>query len=122
MINILFELFQPLCLIIASILIVIASIGILRFKDDIDKVIYVRIQILGIVDVAGVLALIGLNQVLLAGIYFILAPFVGHAMANAYYYGEEDHNKESLLNDDYNERDSDEVDSTNEKIDTETNI
>ncbi|MDR2873420.1 MAG: cation:proton antiporter [Methanobrevibacter sp.] len=100
MINIPFDIIQSLCLIISSILILITCIGILRFQDDRDKIIYVRIQLLGIVDIAGVLAMIGLDQLLLAGIYFILCPIVAHTMANAYYYSKEDHNKESLLNDD----------------------
>ncbi|MDR1820323.1 MAG: monovalent cation/H(+) antiporter subunit G [Methanobrevibacter sp.] len=90
MINTIFEVFQSLCLIISSVLIIMASIGILRLKNDMDKVIYARLHFLGVVDIAGVLAMIGLNQPLLAGIYFILAPIVGHAMANAYYYGEDE--------------------------------
>jgi energy-converting hydrogenase B subunit C len=77
----------------------ITVIGILRLNDDVDKVVYVRIHLLGIVDIAGVLAMIGLNQPLLACIYFILAPIVAHAMANAYYYGEDDRGYESDLND-----------------------
>ncbi|MDR3223261.1 MAG: monovalent cation/H(+) antiporter subunit G [Methanobrevibacter sp.] len=94
MINTIFEILQSLCLIISAILILIASIGILRLKNDMTNVIYAKLHFLGIVDVAGVLAMIGLNQPLLAAIYFILAPIVGHAMANAYYYGEDEYNKE----------------------------
>jgi energy-converting hydrogenase B subunit C len=96
---------------------VIASIGILRFSDDKDRIIYLRIQLLGIVDIAGVLAMIGLNQWLLAGMYFVLCPIVAHAMANAYYYGEEDHNKKSLLNDhDSNNIDDEKIDNTDEIV------
>ena len=89
MFDFLVELIQSICLIVASIIIVIATIGILRLDDEMDKIIYVRIHILGMVDIAAVLAMIGLGQFLLAGIYFILAPFVAHAMANAYYHGED---------------------------------
>lgn len=89
MLNFAIELIQSICLIVASIIIVITAIGILRLDDDIDKVIYARIHMLGMVDIACVLAMIGLGQFLLAGIYFVLAPFVAHAMANAYYYGED---------------------------------
>jgi energy-converting hydrogenase B subunit C len=78
---------------------VITAIGILRLKDEMDKVIYVRIHILGVMDIASILALIGLNQPLLAGIYFILAPFVAHAMANAYYHGEDECKYESIDSD-----------------------
>ncbi|MDR2829591.1 MAG: cation:proton antiporter [Methanobrevibacter sp.] len=98
MVNIV-EIFQSACLIISSILVIITAIGILRLNDDMDKVVYVRIHILGIVDIAGVLAMIGLDQPLLAGVYFILAPIVAHAMANAYYYGEDDCSHESKIED-----------------------
>jgi len=90
MINFIVELIQSICLIIASVVILITAIGILRLDDDMDKVIYVRIHMLGMVDIACVLAMIGLGQFLLAGIYFVLAPFVAHAMANAYYFSEDD--------------------------------
>lgn len=90
MINFIVELIQSICFIIASIVILITAIGILRLDDDMNKVIYVRIHMLGMVDIACVLAMIGLGQFLLAGIYFVLAPFVAHAMANTYYFSEDD--------------------------------
>lgn len=89
MINFLIELIQSAFLIIAAVIIIITAIGILRLDDDMEKVIYVRIHMLSMIDIAAVLAMIGLGQFLLAGIYFVLAPFVAHAMANAYYYGED---------------------------------
>lgn len=89
MLNFAIELIQSICLIVAAIIIVITALGILRLDDEMEKVIYVRIHMLGMVDIACVLAMIGLGQFLLAGIYFVLAPFVAHAMANAYYYGED---------------------------------
>jgi len=98
----LIELIRSIILIIASVLILISAIGILKLKDEMDKVIYVRIHILGVMDIASVLALIGLNQPLLAGIYFILAPFLAHAMANAYYYGEYENNNDEF---DYDKED-----------------
>ncbi|MCL2157170.1 MAG: cation:proton antiporter [Methanobrevibacter sp.] len=94
----LIDIIRSIILIIAAILIVITAIGILRLKDEMDKVIYVRIHMLGVMDIASVLALIGLNQPLLACIYFILAPFLAHAMANAYYHGED--TAEYEINDD----------------------
>ena len=78
-------------LIITSILVLLSAIGILRFKDDVDQVLYARIQILGLADVACILALLALYEPLLAATYFIMAPFASHAIANAYYYGEENH-------------------------------
>lgn len=95
MFNFIIELIQSFCLIVAAIIIIITAIGILRLDDDMEKVIYVRIHMLGMVDIACVLAMIGLGQFLLAGIYFVLAPFVAHAMANAYYYGEDDRKYET---------------------------
>lgn len=89
------EIIQSICLIVAAIIILITAFGILRLDDDMEKVIYVRIHMLGMVDIACVLAMIGLGQYLLAGVYFILAPFVAHAMANAYYYGEDDRKYET---------------------------
>lgn len=77
--------------IITSILLILTAIGILRYKDDIDRVLYARIHILGVADTACIIALLALEAPLLAGLYFILAPFAAHAIANAYYYGEEKH-------------------------------
>jgi len=109
MTELLIEVIQSIFLIIAAIIVLITAIGILRLDDDVDKVIYVRIHMLGMIDMACVLAMIGLGQFLVAGIYFVLAPFLAHAMANAYYYGEDDCNYEydnnlnSKINDnDYN--------------------
>jgi energy-converting hydrogenase B subunit C len=78
-------------LLIASVLLILSAIGILRFKDDMDRVLYARIHILGLADMACIIGLFALYNPLLAATYFILTPFVGHAMANAYYYGEEKH-------------------------------
>jgi energy-converting hydrogenase B subunit C len=40
--------------------------------------------------------MIGLGQYLLAGIYFILAPFTAHAIANAFYKSEDVENNVEL--------------------------
>ena len=53
------------------------------------NVVYARIHIVGIFDIACVIAMIGLGQYLLAVIYFILAPFTAHAIANAFYKSED---------------------------------
>ncbi len=78
-------------LILASILVLLTAIGILRFKDDMERVVYARIHILGVADMACIIALFALYNPLLGATYFILAPFACHAIANAYYYGEENH-------------------------------
>ena len=88
------EIIQSICLIVAAVIILIAAFGIFRLNDEMDKVIYVRIHMFGMVDIAAVLAMIGLGEFLMAGVYFLLAPFLAHAMANAYYYGEDEHKYE----------------------------
>ncbi len=82
---------QSIVLLIASALLILSAIGILRFKDDLDRVLYARIHILGLADMACIIALFALYNPLLGATYFILAPFAAHAIANAYYYGEEKH-------------------------------
>jgi energy-converting hydrogenase B subunit C len=94
-IDFIFDIIQSILLIIASIIIIIAAIGIFRLNDDMDKVIYVRMHMFGMMDIACVLAMIGLGEYLLAAIYFILAPFLVHAMANAYYYREDERKYET---------------------------
>ena len=81
---------QSAVLIIAAFLVLLAAYGILKYKDDIENVIYARIHILGVADTALIIALLALNEPLLAVAYFILAPFAAHAVANGYFYGEEE--------------------------------
>ena len=81
---------QSAVLIIASFLVLLTAYGILRYKDNIENVIYARIHILGVADTALIIALLALNEPLLAVAYFILAPFAAHAVANGYFYGEEE--------------------------------
>ncbi len=83
------SLIKSILLIISAILVILAAIGILRYKDDLERVMYARIHILGIADMACILALLVLGEFILAAAYFILTPFNSHAIANAYYYGEE---------------------------------
>jgi energy-converting hydrogenase B subunit C len=81
---------KSVLLLIAAALVLLAAYGIIRFKDDVPNVLYARIHILGIADMACILALLVLNEPLLAVAYFILAPFASHAIANGHYYGEEE--------------------------------
>ena len=81
---------QSAVLIIAAFLVLLAAYGILKYRDDIENVIYARIHILGVADTALIIALLALNEPLLAVAYFILAPFAAHAVANGYFYGEEE--------------------------------
>lgn len=92
--SLLIEIIQAILLIISAILVIIAAVGIIRLSDDeMKNVDYARIHVFGLLDVACIIAFIGLNQFLLAILYFLAAPFISHAIANAYYYSEDKINK-----------------------------
>lgn len=91
-------LIKSILLFISAILIIIASIGVLRLDRNMPNVVYARIHILGVIDIAGVLAFIALGQPLFALIYLILAPFLAHAMSNAYFHTEDEYNNSVIKN------------------------
>ncbi|MGZ4857092.1 MAG: cation:proton antiporter [Methanobacteriaceae archaeon] len=80
---------KSILLITSGCFVLLAALGILRFKDNISRVVYARVHILGVADAACILALLLLGEPLLAGAYFILTPFASHAIANGFYYGED---------------------------------
>ena len=92
------EIIQSILLIIAPILMIISAIGILSLDAKMKNVVYARIHIIGIFDVACILAMIAIGQFLLAAIYFVLAPFIAHAIANAYWKKEDRENNVDLQN------------------------
>ena len=92
----LIEWIQSLLLIISAILIIIAAVGLLRVNKNQKNVVYARIHIVVIFDMACILAMIALGHYILAGLYFIIAPFAAHAMSYAYFKTEDDLNN-SLL-------------------------
>ena len=92
----LISLIQSILLIISAILIIVASVGVLRIDRNLDNVVYARIHILGIVDIAGIIAFIALGQPLFALIYLFLAPLLAHSLANAYFHGEDTFNNPVL--------------------------
>ena len=85
----LISLIQSILLVISALLILIAVVGVLKIDRNLDNVVYARIHILGIVDIAGIIAFIALGQPLFALIYLFLAPLLAHALANAYFHGED---------------------------------
>ena len=85
----LISLIQSILLIISALLIIIAAVGVLKIDRNLDNVVYARIHILGMVDVAGIIAFIALGQPLFALIYLFLAPLLAHALANAYFHSED---------------------------------
>ena len=90
------EYVQSALLIIAAVLTIISAIGLLSLGKDTKNIVYARIHIVGIFDVACIIAMIAIGQYLLAGIYFILAPFIAHAIANAYWKKEDRENNLDL--------------------------
>lgn len=92
------EYVQSALLIIAAILIIISAIGLISLGKNTRNIVYARIHIVGIFDIACMLAMIAIGQYLLAAIYFILAPFIAHAIANAYWKKEDRENNLDLQN------------------------
>lgn len=80
---------QSILLVISALLILVAVVGVLRIDRNLDNVVYARIHILGIVDIAGIIAFLALGQPLFALIYLFLAPLLAHALANAYFHSED---------------------------------
>ena len=80
------EMIQATVMIIGSILIVLACVGLWRFKDSVKNVLYARIHIIGIVDVTCIAVLLVLGYPLVALTYFLLMPVAGHTIANARHY------------------------------------
>ena len=92
------EYVQSALLIISAVLIIISAIGLVSLGKNTKNVVYARIHIAGLFDIACVIAMIAIGQYLLAGIYFILAPFIAHAVANAYWKKEDKLNNVDLQN------------------------
>lgn len=90
------EYIQSILLLIAAFLVIVSAVGLVSLSKDMKNVVYGRIHIVGIFDIACVIAMIGLGQYLLAVIYFILAPFTAHAIANAFYKSEDVENNAEL--------------------------
>lgn len=92
------EYIQSVLLIISAILIIISAIGLISLGKNTKNIVYARIHIVGIFDIACIIAMIAIGQYLLAGIYFIIAPFTAHAIANAYWKKEDRENNVDLQN------------------------
>ena len=92
------EYIQSALLLISAFLIIVSAIGVLSLDKNMKNVVYARIHILGVFDIACVIAFIGLGSYLMAGVYFILAPFIAHAIANAYWKKEDRENNVDLQN------------------------
>ncbi len=91
------EYIQSALLLIAAFLIIVSAVGLISLSGNTKNAVYGRIHIVGLFDIACIIALIGLEQYLLAGVYFILAPFTAHAIANAYWKKEDRENNPDLM-------------------------
>ena len=91
------EYVQAILLIIAAVLTIISAVGLLSLGKNTRNKVYASIHIVGLFDIACIIAMIGLGQYLLAGVYFILAPFTAHAIANAYWKKEDRENNMDLM-------------------------
>jgi len=68
--------------VLCGIAVLIASVGITRFGER-KNIIYARLHIAGVFDVACMTAMLAAGQPLVAIAYFILTPLVVHSVANA---------------------------------------
>ncbi|HIQ38998.1 MAG TPA: cation:proton antiporter [Methanothermococcus okinawensis] len=76
---------KEMVLLIASTGILLASYRLWVMKDG-KNMVYARIHIASVIDLACILIMLVLNRPLLALLYLILSPFAAHAIANADYY------------------------------------
>ena len=67
------EYIQAILLIISAILIIISAIGLITLDKNMKNSVYARIHIVGIFDIACIIAMIAMGRYLLAVIYFIIA-------------------------------------------------
>ena len=74
--------------IVCGIAVLIASLGIARFGEG-SNIVYARLHVSGVFDVACMLAMIASGQFYIAFAYFLLTPIVAHTIANARYFRSE---------------------------------
>ena len=77
---------------------IISAVGLVSLGKNTKNAVYARIHIVGLFDIACIIAMIGIGQYLLAVIYAVLAPFIAHAVANAYWKKEDRENNVDLQN------------------------
>lgn len=70
----------------ASILILIACLGLWRYGERIENILYARIHMAGVIDIICIILMLVLGYPILALVYFALMPVANHAVANARYY------------------------------------
>ena len=71
-------------LLIPAFMIFTSAYGLLRFPE-MNNIVYARIHITGVLDIACILALIILGYPFIGLTYLVLVPLAGHAIANAHH-------------------------------------
>ena len=81
-----YEYIESIVFIIAAIAIFVACIGLWRHGEKLEKILYARIHMAGVIDIVCIILMFVIGQPLLALAYFFLMPVANHAVANAKYY------------------------------------
>lgn len=71
-----------------GLLVLCASLGLARFGER-TNIVYARVHLAGVVDVACILLVLVMGQPLVALVYLLLMPLSAHAIANAHFHGGE---------------------------------
>lgn len=79
------EYIQSIILLISAFMIIVSAIGLFSLNNKMKNVVYARILVVGVFDIAVILVFIALEMYLFAGIYIILAPFTAHAIGRSYF-------------------------------------
>lgn len=77
---------QSVAFICASIIILIACLGLWRYGDEVSNILYARIHMNGVIDIVCIVLMFILGYPLVGLAYFVLMPVANHAIANARFY------------------------------------
>jgi len=76
--------YTDLANVVASAAILVGCLGLLRFGER-RNIVYARLHLAGIVDVACIFLTVILGYPLIGLTYFMLTPLAAHAVANAHH-------------------------------------
>jgi energy-converting hydrogenase B subunit C len=79
------EILSDALLTAAGISILVACLGLLRFGER-RNIVYARLHLAGIVDVACIFLTVMIGYPLIGLTYLMLTPLAAHAVANAHFY------------------------------------
>ncbi len=75
-----------LILVAVSVLTIAACVGLWRFGER-DNIVYARLHIVGVIDVAAIYLVLAMGYPLVGLAYLLVMPISVHAIANAKHYG-----------------------------------